>query len=79
MALYHSRTLGPLAASQLLGISPELLRYRALTKKIRIARRHPLRFRLADVIDYAPIAQTKDRRGRRPMNIQHAVQEALDV
>ncbi len=59
------RTLGSLAAATFLGISPQLLSYRARLGKIRLARHRPLRFRFQDIIEARERMQVKDRRGRK--------------
>ncbi len=46
-------------------ISPQLIIYRANAGKLRVARRHPLRFRLDDILEALPRMRTKGHGGRR--------------
>ena len=47
------KLIGCAEAGRYLSISPELVRHRANAGHLRIARRSPLRFRVADVIAHA--------------------------
>jgi hypothetical protein len=47
------KLIGCAEAGRYLGISPELVRRRANAGRLRIARRSPMRFRVADVIEHA--------------------------
>ena len=47
------RLIGCAEAARYLAISPELVRHRANMGHLRIARRSPMRFRVADVIEHA--------------------------
>jgi len=47
------KLIGCTEAARYLAISPELVRLRATRGRIRIARRSPLRFRVADIIEHA--------------------------
>lgn len=70
--------IGTSSAAQLCEISPELIRYRAFTGKLPIARRRPLRFRLADVLAARPRMQQKDPRGRkRKSQLETLIAEVL--
>ena len=59
------RTLGVTAAARLVGCSPQLLRWRSKTGKIRTARREPLRFRLVDLILARDKMRRRDPRGQK--------------
>lgn len=59
--------IGPSAAAELCGISPQLMRARALAGKVRVVRRRPtLRFRLIDILAARDAMVVKDVRGRKP-------------
>ncbi len=50
MASSARKTVSITEAAQILGISRQLMPRRALHGKLPIARRHPMRFRLVDVL-----------------------------
>jgi len=60
------RTIGTSEAAAIIGISAGLLRYRALSGRIRVWRWRPLRFRIADVFNSLEQMRRRDRRGRKP-------------
>jgi hypothetical protein len=74
--------IGSAAASQLCGISASLLAYRAKTGKILFARRKPLRFRVADIIEARERMALKDPRGRKPgpqgTKLEHLIARTLE-
>ena len=77
-------TVGRTAAAALLGISPELLHFRATrakVNKIRAVRHHPLRFRLIDVLEARERMSVKDKRGSwpRPPHLTHAIKEIQEA
>jgi hypothetical protein len=61
------RTIGCSDAARVLGISEQFLRYRASVGKIRVARRSPLRFNPAAIIQARPAMRIRDRRGRKAL------------
>ncbi len=50
MASSARKTVSITEAAQILGISRQLMHWRALHGKLPIARRHPMRFRLVEVL-----------------------------
>ena len=53
-------------AAKICGISPQVLRHRVLNRRdIRIARYHPLRFRIADVMAYRAVMPPLGPQGRK--------------
>jgi hypothetical protein len=64
-----SITVGIHAAAAIVGgVSPQALAYRALVgQRVRLARRSPMRFRVADLIEARAELQRRDPRGRRPL------------
>ncbi len=50
LSVRMKRTVEPSAAAELLGISPQLTRWRAQTGKIPVWRRAPLRFRVVGLL-----------------------------
>jgi len=74
----RSVLIGPSAAGQLCGISPQLITYRATTGKLPIVRGHPLRFRLSDVLEARERMAQKDPRGRHhKTNLELLAREVL--
>jgi hypothetical protein len=69
------KTVGASAAAEVLGISPELTRYRARAGHIPVARRRPLRFRLAALLDYQEQMPPVRPYGGRPRAITRMVEE----
>lgn len=67
-------TVGPSAAAELLGISAQLLRYRANRGEVRVARRRPMRFRLSDVVEYRATMRPPDGRRGRPRHIRQLME-----
>jgi hypothetical protein len=70
-------TVSPTAAAELLGISAQLLRYRATRGEVRVARRSPMRFRLADVVDYRATMRPPDGRRGRPRHLRQLTENLL--
>ncbi len=71
------RTIGPLAAAQLLGVVPGTVRYRAATGKLRVARCSPLRFRVIDILEARERGPVRDPRGKYAVPLNVVVEEAL--
>jgi hypothetical protein len=63
-----SRTIGCSDAAQLLGLSEQLLRWRANHGKIAVAHRRPLRFSVAVLLENRDRMQVKSARGRKPLS-----------
>jgi hypothetical protein len=60
--------IGPVEASRYLGVSLQLVQYRAAVGKLRVARRKPtLKFRLADILDHARTSTVRPYRRHRPL------------
>ena len=57
--------IGASTAGTLCGISPQLVRWRANTGKLPVARRHLLRFKLADILEVQERMRQKDPRSWR--------------
>ncbi len=71
-------TITLVAASQILGISPQLLKWRAERGDVRIALRRPIRFRLVDVLAYGEhMPAVKTQYTGRPRAADRLMQEAL--
>lgn len=74
-----SQYISPNIASQILGISAPLLRYRANAGLIRFARRTPMRFRVSDVLEYKsrivmPVAGRRGRPRKLPLLLERLTQ-----
>jgi hypothetical protein len=71
-------TVNLVVAAQILGISQQLLRWRAEHGHIRIALRRPIRFRLVDVLAYGEhMPAVKTQYTGRPRAADRLMQEAL--
>jgi hypothetical protein len=57
------KTVGTTEAARMLGISPALLRYRALQHKVRVHRTKPMLFRIDDLLAYKATMPRLDARG----------------
>ncbi len=72
------RTVSLVVAAQILGVSPQLLRYRAERGHVRIALRRPIRIRLEDVLKYREtMLPVRHQYTGRPRAADRLMQEVL--